>query len=86
MSRTGFQTRLKSKKVEISKGKTSQMIIKGMLSERAVVKENRLGQMLPQERGIAPIRNLVRVTTKSKSETQTVSNGHVSQWVKNWGV
>src|SRR5882724_11590036 len=31
-------------------------------------------------------RNLARVTTKSKSRTQTVSNGHVGQRVKNRGV
>jgi len=43
VSRTGFPTRLKSKKVEISKEKTSQMIVKEKLSERAVLKERRLG-------------------------------------------
>jgi len=30
-------------------------------------------------------KNLVRVTTKSKSETQTVSNGHVGQGVRDKG-
>jgi len=35
-------TRLKSRKVEISKEKMSQMIIKEKLSERAVMKENGL--------------------------------------------
>ena len=39
----GFLTRLKSKKVEIGKEKTSRMIVKEKLSERAVVKENGLG-------------------------------------------
>ena len=43
MSRTGFLTQLKSKKVEISKEKMSQMIVKEKLSERAVMKERRLG-------------------------------------------
>jgi len=43
LSRTGFLTRLKSKKVEIGEEKMSQMIIKEKLSERAVVKENGLG-------------------------------------------
>jgi len=38
----GFPTRLKSKKVEIGKEKTSRMIVKEKLSERAVVKERRL--------------------------------------------
>ena len=38
----GFPTQLKSKKVEISKGKTSLMIVKEKLSERAAMKENRL--------------------------------------------
>ena len=41
---------LKSKKVKIGKEKTSRMIIKGKLSERAVMKEKRLGQVSPQER------------------------------------
>ena len=39
----GFLPQLKSKKVEIGKEKTSQMLIKEKLSERAVVKENGLG-------------------------------------------
>jgi len=39
----GFLTQLKSKQVEISKEKVSQIIIKGKLSERAVMKENGLG-------------------------------------------
>ena len=43
VSRMGFPTQLKNKKVEISKEKISQMIIKEKLSERAVVKERRLG-------------------------------------------
>ena len=43
MSRMGFPTQLKSKKVDISKEKTSQMIVKEKLSKRAVVKENGLG-------------------------------------------
>ena len=43
MSRMGFPTQLKSKKVEIGKEKTSRMIIKEELSESAVMKENGLG-------------------------------------------
>jgi len=43
MSRMGFLTQLKSKKVEISKEKTLRMIVNEKLSERAVVKERRLG-------------------------------------------
>ena len=35
-SRMGFPTQLKSKKVKISKEKTSQMIIKGKLSQRGL--------------------------------------------------
>ena len=50
----GFPTQLKSKKVEISKGNMSQMIVREKLSERAVVKEDRLGQVFPQERRITP--------------------------------
>jgi len=51
----GFLTRLKSKKVEISKEKTSQMIVKEKLSERDVMKERRLGQVFLQERRRTPI-------------------------------
>jgi len=51
----GFPTRLKSKKVEIGKEKMSQMIIKEKLSERAVMKDRRLGQVFPQERRRTPI-------------------------------
>ena len=36
MSRMGFLTQLKSKEVEICKGRTSQMIVKEKLSERAM--------------------------------------------------
>jgi len=43
MSRMGFLIRLKSKKVRINEEKTSQMIVKEKLSERAVMKENGLG-------------------------------------------
>jgi len=43
LSRMGFPTQLKRKKVKISKEKTSQMIVKEKLSERAVMKENGLG-------------------------------------------
>jgi len=39
----GFPTQLKSKEVDIGQEKTSQMIVKEKLSERAVVKERRLG-------------------------------------------
>jgi len=38
----GFPIQLKSKEVEISNEKISQMIIKEKLSERAVLKENGL--------------------------------------------
>ena len=49
-----FPTQLKSKKVEISKEKMSQMIVKEKLSERAVMKENGLGQVYLQERRMTP--------------------------------
>ena len=52
LSRMGFRTRLNSKKVKIGKEKMSQMIIKGKLSERAVVKEDRLRQVYLQGRRI----------------------------------
>src|SRR5882724_10877027 len=54
LSRTGFPTRLKCKKVRIIKGKTSQMIIKEKLSEGAVMKEDRLGRVCLQERRLTP--------------------------------
>jgi len=63
LSRTGFPTRLKCKKVRIVKGKTSWMIVKGKtswmivkekLSERAVMKEDRLGRVCLQERRLTP--------------------------------
>ena len=54
VSRTGFLTQLKSKKVKIGEEKTSQMIVKEKLSERAVMKENGLGQVYLQERRITP--------------------------------
>jgi len=50
----GFPTRLKCKKVGIIKGKTSQMIVKEKLSERAVMKEDRLGRVCLQERRLTP--------------------------------
>jgi len=40
--KNGFSDLTKSKKVEISEGKASWMIVKEELSERAVVKENGL--------------------------------------------
>jgi len=83
LSRMGFPIQLKSKLVSIGKEKTIRMIIKGKLSERAVVKENGLGQVCLQERRTTPKRNLVRETTKSKSRMQSVSNGHVGQRARN---
>jgi len=44
----------------------------------AVMKERRLGQCSSREKMNTNM-NLARVTTKSKSEMQTVSNGSVSQ-------
>jgi len=41
--KNGFSNQLKSKKVEIGKEKTSRMIVMEKLSERAVMKERRLG-------------------------------------------
>jgi len=54
LSRMGFLTQLKSKKLEIGEENMSQMIVKEKLSERAVVKENGLRQMYLQERRITP--------------------------------
>src|SRR5882724_4401196 len=46
LSRTGFLIRLKSNKVKISQ----ERMFKQKLSERAVMKERRLGRVFPQER------------------------------------
>ena len=50
VSRMGFLTQLKCNKVGIDKEKTSRMIVRGKLSERAVVKEDGLGRVYLQER------------------------------------
>ena len=55
------------------------MIIRGKLSKRAVVKEDGLRRVYLQERRFNTNKNLARATTKSKSETQTVSNGCVGR-------
>ena len=49
------------------------------------MKERRLGQVFPQERKMNTNMNLARATTKSKSETQTVSNGCVGQGGRDGG-
>jgi len=59
------------------------MIVRRRLSKRAVVKENRLREVCLQQRRLTPNRTLARVTTKSRSEMQTVTNGHVSQGAMN---
>jgi len=48
------------------------VIVREKLSKRAVVKEDGLGRVYLQEKKINTNRNLARVTTKSKSGTQTV--------------
>jgi len=75
--RTGFSTRLKCNKVGIDKEKTSRVIVREKLSKRAVVKEDGLRRVYLLREEINTNRNLARVTTKSKSGTQTVSNGCV---------
>src|SRR5882724_12643568 len=55
LSRTGFPTRLKCKKVGIDKEKMSRMIVREKLSKRAVVKEDGLGWVYLQERRLTPI-------------------------------
>jgi len=54
LSRTGFLTQLKCKKVRINREKTSQMSIRRRLSERAVMKENKLVQVCLQQRRLTP--------------------------------
>jgi len=85
MSRTGFPTRLKSKKVKIGKEKMSQMIIKGK-ALREGCHERKKAWTSVSSREKDTNRNLARATTKSKSRMQTVSNGHVSQGEGNQGV
>ena len=77
LSRMGFQIRLKSKKVEIGKEKTSQMIVKEKaLREGCHERKNARTSVSSREKKDTN-RNLARVTTKSRSETQTVSNRRV---------
>jgi len=57
----------------------SQMSVGRRLSERAVMKENKLRQVCLQQRRLTPNEDLARVTTKSRSKTQTVTNGNVGQ-------
>jgi len=49
------------------------------LSERAVMKENKLRWVWLQQRRLTPNENLARVTTESRSKMQTVTNGCVGQ-------
>jgi len=84
LSRMGFPTRLKSKKVEISKEKMSWMIIKEKLSEGCHEREWARTSVSSREKNIK--KNLVIVTTKSKSRMQTVSNGCVGRGEGNRGV
>src|SRR5882724_2307344 len=55
LSRMGFLTQLKCKKVGIDKEKTSRVIVREKLSKRAVVKEDGLGWVYLQERRLTPI-------------------------------
>ena len=50
LSRTGFPTQLKCKKVEVGQEKTLWIDIEGKLSARAVAKERRLRRLSLQER------------------------------------
>ena len=59
--------------------KMAHMIIKGKLLRRAVMKENGLRMSVTSREKTNTKMNLARATTKSKSRTQTVTNGHVSQ-------
>ena len=52
------------------------MSIRRRLSKRAVMKENKLRWVSSTEKANTK-ENLARATTKSKSMTQTVTNGHV---------
>jgi len=58
------------------------MTIGRRLSKRAVVKENKLRQMCLQQRRLTPKNYLARVTIRSRSKMQTVTNGHVGpKWM-----
>jgi len=54
------------------------MTIGAKLSRRAVMKEERLRWVCFQQRRQTPKGDLTRVMVKTLSETQTVTNGHVS--------
>ena len=49
------------------------------------MKERRLGWVFSSREKMNTNRNLARVTTKSKSETQAVSNGRVSRGGRDGG-
>jgi len=67
------------------KGKDVTNDCQGKALREAVVKEMSSGECSSREKKDTN-RNLARATTKSKSRMQTVSNGHVSQGERNWGV
>jgi len=58
------------------------MTIRRRLSERAVVKENKPAWTHLQQKKTNTKEDLARVMTKSRSKTQTVTNGYVSQKVR----
>jgi len=75
----GFPTQLKSKKVDIGKEKTSQMIVKEKaLREGCRERKKARTSVSSRERMNTNI-DLARATTKSKSKMQTVSNGRVGR-------
>jgi len=86
MSRMGFPNWLKSKEVKISDEKTSWMIVKEKALREGCHEREWAQMSVPSREKNNTKRNLARVTTKSKSKMQTVSNGCVSWWAMNWGV
>ena len=83
LSGMGFPTRLKREKVEISKEKTSQMIVKEKALREGCCERKKARTSVSSREKKDTNRNLARATTKSKSRMQTVSNGHVSRVERN---
>src|SRR5882724_1921768 len=74
VSRMGFPIRLKSNKVEIGQERMLNKALREGCCER-----KKAWASVSSRVKMNTNRNLVRVITKSKSETQTVSNGCVSR-------
>jgi len=86
MSRTGFPTQLKCKKGRDRQRKDVEGDRQGKALKEGCRERRWARTGVSSREEINTNRHLARATTKSKSGTQTVSNGHVGQRVKNRGV